>query len=139
MALPTLVYDGDCGICTKAVGFVERHLVPPTAPARRRTVIVAWQDADLAVLRLTQGECEEALQWVDVDGGISSGHRAVGRLLLRAGRWWRPLGHLALLPPTSWLAALVYRWVAANRYRLPGGTPACALPAHLRPGATAPR
>ena len=26
------------------------------------------------------------------------------------------------------LAGIVYRWVARNRHRLPGGTPACSLP-----------
>jgi predicted DCC family thiol-disulfide oxidoreductase YuxK len=32
-----------------------------------------------------------------------------------------------VLPPFSWLAEGVYRVVAANRQRLPGGTPACRL------------
>ena len=27
----------------------------------------------------------------------------------------------------------IYRWVAANRHRLPGGTPACSMPASERP------
>ena len=39
----------------------------------------------------------------------------------------RGLGTLALVRPTSYVADLVYSWVAANRQRLPGGTPACAL------------
>jgi len=32
-----------------------------------------------------------------------------------------------MLPGISWLAAKAYRLVANNRYRLPGGTPACAV------------
>ena len=35
-------------------------------------------------------------------------------------------GALPFVPPTSWVAEGVYRVVAANRMRLPGGTPACA-------------
>ena len=54
---------------------------------------------------------------------------AVARVLLRS-RWpWRPLGALMLVPPISWLAEAVYRIISANRYRLPGATPACAVPA----------
>ena len=30
--------------------------------------------------------------------------------------------------PTERIARSVYRWVSQNRTRLPGGTPACALP-----------
>jgi predicted DCC family thiol-disulfide oxidoreductase YuxK len=39
------------------------------------------------------------------------------------------------LVPLRWLAHLVYRVVGNNWGRLPGGTPACALPAGQRPGA----
>jgi predicted DCC family thiol-disulfide oxidoreductase YuxK len=31
-------------------------------------------------------------------------------------------------PPVRWLAAGVYRLIANNRQRMPGGTAACALP-----------
>jgi len=65
-----------------------------------------------------------------------------GDLLAASGRQWRPLAFLARTPPFSWIASLAYRWIARNRHRLPGGTPACSMPPHLRPGAgsdTAPR
>jgi hypothetical protein len=49
-------------------------------------------------------------------------------VLLRS-RWpWRPFGALLLVPPFSWIGAGLYRLIAANRHRLPGGTPACAVP-----------
>jgi len=38
-----------------------------------------------------------------------------------------------LVPPISWLAALAYHVISVNRYRLPGGTPACAVPAQVPP------
>ncbi len=132
---PVLVYDGDCGICTKCVGFVERHLTAELD-------IVAFQHADLDSLGLTVKECEEAVQWVEPDGRVTSAHIAVGDLLRATGLRWRPLAFLAQTPPFSWVASVVYKWIARNRDRLPGGTPACAMPAHLRPGAasaTAPR
>jgi predicted DCC family thiol-disulfide oxidoreductase YuxK len=117
----TLVFDGDCGFCTRCVALVPRS-------ARRTTVVVPYQRADMAALGLTAAECAEAVQWVADDGSRARGHAAIGRLLQTGGPAWRIVGTALLVPPVSWLAALVYRLVAANRMRLPGGTPACALP-----------
>ncbi len=128
---PVLVYDGDCGICTKCVSFVDKHL-------SRNIDIVAWQHADLPALRLSQAECEEAVQWVAPDGAVSSAHIAIGDLLKDSGALWWPLGVLMQTPPFKWVASVIYKWIAKNRDRLPGGTPACAMPAHLRPGAARP-
>lgn len=122
MTTPTLVFDGECGFCTSAVGWIPRlHLSAP--------LVVPWQRADLPALGLTPEQCEQALQWVAADGTTSSGAAAVARLLISSGGLWRPLGALMLLPPLSLVAQRVYRLVADNRSRLPGGTPACALPA----------
>jgi predicted DCC family thiol-disulfide oxidoreductase YuxK len=117
----TLVFDGDCGFCTRCVALVPRS-------ARRTTRVVPYQRADLVALGLTAAECAEAVQWVADDGSRASGHAAIGHLLRSGGGLWGLLGALLLVPPVSWLAAGVYRLVAANRMRLPGGTPACALP-----------
>lgn len=127
---PVLVYDGDCGICTRCVSFVEDHLCGD------KIDIVAWQHADLAALKLSQAECEEAVQWVSTQGQVRSAHLAVADLLRYSGGLWRILGLLITLPVIRSIAAVLYRWIAAHRDRLPGGTPACAMPAHLRPGAT---
>ena len=127
--MTTLVYDGDCGFCTSAVRLIARLRL-------RAGTIVPWQEADLPALGLTRAETEHELQWVADDGRSSGGHEAVARLLLASGPLWRPPGALLLVPPVSWLAAWVYRTVAANRGRLPGGTPACALPPADRPRAS---
>ena len=64
-----------------------------------------------------------------VAGQLSSGHLAGSALLrMQPSFGWRFAGHLIATPPVSWVASLVYDWVAANRHRLPGGTPACAMP-----------
>lgn len=124
----TLVYDGDCAFCTRSVAAIGRlHLASPR--------IVAWQHADLPALRLTREQCERELQWVRPDGRVDGGAQAVAQLLLTSGGLWLLLGLLVRLPPGRWAAAGVYRLVAANRHRLPGGTPACALPPAERPGA----
>ncbi|WP_330185843.1 DUF393 domain-containing protein [Nocardia sp. NBC_01503] len=62
------------------------------------------------------------------DSSRASGARAGALLLRRAAQPWRAVGAIMLNPPISWLAAALYRLVAKNRHRLPGGTPACAFP-----------
>ena len=86
------------------------------------------QRLDLPSLGLTQAECDEALQWVAADGRVSSGQDAVARMMLASRLWARPLGAALLLPGVNALAGVVYRWVARNRHRFPGGTPACEMP-----------
>ncbi|WP_404383855.1 DUF393 domain-containing protein [Knoellia locipacati] len=129
MARPVLVYDGDCGICTKLSRLVTTRLrARPTDFA-----VTAYQDADLATLGLTEEQCDAALQWVGADGRISSAEDAVARALLSSRMPLRPLGALLRVPGMHSLAGVVYRWVARNRHRLPGGTPACSMPAAQRP------
>jgi predicted DCC family thiol-disulfide oxidoreductase YuxK len=113
-----LVYDGDCGFCTSCVHVLER--IDPDAE------IVAWQFADLDELGLTEEQAADALQWVQIDGAIRSGHEAIAAVLNTAGWIWKISGRVVLLPGISWIAAKAYRLVAGNRYRLPGSTPTCA-------------
>jgi predicted DCC family thiol-disulfide oxidoreductase YuxK len=121
-----LVYDGDCGFCTTCARFLER--IGPDAE------IVAWQLTDLAELGVTEEQAADAVQWVGADGSVRSGHEAIAVVLSSAGRIWRIAGRLIVLPGVSWLAARAYRLTADNRYRLPGGTPACARPPAGGPG-----
>lgn len=117
--MPSLVFDGDCAFCTSCVRALER--IGP------RAAIVPWQRADLPALGLSEQQAAAAVQWVGDDGDVRSGHEAIAAALLSASGIWRPLGRLLLAPGVSWLAARAYRLIAANRHRLPGGTPACAL------------
>lgn len=121
MGRPTFVYDGDCGFCTACARFVERR-VPTDAR------ILPWQVTDLAALGLRAEECAEAVQWVGAGGRRAAGPDAIAWLLAGSTRPWRALGRLLRLPAVRALAWPVYRWVARNRHRLPGGTPACARP-----------
>lgn len=124
---PVLLYDGDCAVCTRLAGFVDRRLRP-------RATVAPYQEADLAPMGLTPQRCDQALQWVDATGRTSSAQNAVARLLLASRPWARPIGAVLLLPGANWLAGLAYRWVAANRSRLPGGTATCQLPSAASEG-----
>ncbi|WP_067574843.1 thiol-disulfide oxidoreductase DCC family protein [Nocardia acidivorans] len=120
-ARPPVVFDGDCAFCTTSVNFIRDRIKPDVDFA-------AWQRLDLPALGLTREQTENAVQWID-GGTRASGARAGALLLRRADPPWRALGTLMLIQPISWLAAAAYHLVANNRHRLPGGTPACALPA----------
>ncbi|WP_327111655.1 DUF393 domain-containing protein [Streptomyces sp. NBC_01341] len=124
---PVLIYDGDCAFCTSSVVFAERHVRP-------RCEITPWQFADLESLGVTQGRAEYELLWTTPTGSVHGGAQAVAKLLLSAGGAWSVLGALLTLPPVRWLAHGVYRLVADHRDRMPGGTPACAVPAAQRQG-----
>lgn len=118
---PVLVYDGDCAFCTSAVRFAERWLRP-------RCTATPWQFADLARLGVTPRRAEREVLWVTPAGAVHGGAQAVAKLLLSASGGWPLVGALLTLPPVRWMAHGLYRLIARNRHRLPGGTAACALP-----------
>ncbi len=131
---PVLVFDGDCAFCTTCVRVAERYLRQTLASGGWDAV--AYQFADLAELDARAGgrgevSAERAgreVLWVTPGGRVYGGAQAVARLLMRSGGAPAYLGGLLALAPVRPVAELAYRWVAANRHRLPGGTPACALP-----------
>jgi predicted DCC family thiol-disulfide oxidoreductase YuxK len=121
---PTLVYDADCGFCTTAARFTRRWV-----DRRGRYDVRPWQELDLPAVGLSPQDCDEAAQFVTADGSIRSGHRAIASAATHGAPAWRPFGYLLLAPGVSRVAACAYAWVADHRYRLPGGTEACARPA----------
>jgi predicted DCC family thiol-disulfide oxidoreductase YuxK len=119
---PILVFDGDCAFCTRSARFLERWVVRGGS-----TCVAPWQRLDLDRLGLTADQCMAAVQWVGEDGQVAQGHAAIAATLRAGHRVWRPVGALLVAPGCSWLASRLYAWVAAHRYALPGGTPACRV------------
>ena len=117
-----MIFDGDCGFCTASVNVIRRWIRPDAD-------IEPWQRTDLAQFGLTEQECTVAVQFVDPQGSVTSGSRAVMAMLRTASLPWPVLGAIGDAPGIAWVADRTYRWIAANRFRLPGSTPACALPA----------
>jgi len=58
---------------------------------------------------------------------ILSAHKAVARVCKDAGGLITVVGWLMSMPVVSSMAGVVYRWVARNRQKMPGGTAACAI------------
>lgn len=125
MTQAVLVFDGDCGFCTWSAARIQRW-------AAGALDVEPWQRADLTALGLTEAQCSAAVQFVDADG-VASGGAAVARALLRCREPWRTAGRVLALPWLRPVAERGYVMVAANRHRLPGATPACALHGDERP------
>ena len=116
-----VIFDGDCAFCSSCARFLARRV-------KAHIAVQPWQQTDLASLGLNAAQCSEALQCVDLGRNETlSGHRAVARALEASRFPWSIFGRLIGFAPLSPLGALIYRLVANNRHRLPGGTPACKV------------
>lgn len=140
MAGGVLLFDGDCGFCSTSARFTRRWI-----DRKHRFDIEPFQtfsSAQLAAWGLDAQRCGESLHFVAGPTGHAPGPHprayagaAAMAATLRAGApGWRPAGMLLAAPGISGLAERAYRWVAAHRYRLPGGTPACAVDPAARTG-----
>jgi predicted DCC family thiol-disulfide oxidoreductase YuxK len=119
--MPTLLYDGDCSFCTSSARWLERH-----APSN--AIVQPWQHADLERIGVSEQACRDAVQWVD-ENQRSSGPVAFADYALTSTAGWRAIGRVVGSRPGLLVGWPVYRWVSRHRDRLPGGTPACQLPA----------
>lgn len=115
-----LLYDGTCNLCLRSVETLKRLRLPDTLE------MMPLQQADLALLSARLGTpllAEELLAQMHLlnlsDGQVYRGADAVVRALRLAPRFgW--LERAYRLPGLRPAAGLLYRWIAANRYRLFG-------------------
>ena len=123
--VPWLIFDGDCAFCTSSAQWLAGKLHRPLGPNAR---LVPWQFTDLAALGTTAQRAQREVLWVTTNGTIHGGAAAFADWLKFRGGGYAIPGHLMSLPIVRSLAAAVYRVIAKNRHRMPGGSPACALP-----------
>lgn len=121
--LGILVFDGDCGFCTRAARWVERRW---PAGAARAVPSQRFSDAELRDLGLTRSDVAEQVWWVE-PGAPLGGAGAVARALRTTSGGWRLVGRAMELPPLAPLGPPIYRFVARNRHLLPGSTEACKV------------
>jgi predicted DCC family thiol-disulfide oxidoreductase YuxK len=114
-----LIYEGDCGFCNRCVRFISRRM-----PSRAE--LKPWQRVDLDAYGIPRSRARHEVLWVGTDGRVDGGAQAIARLLLDCGGIWALLGGLIRVPPLRWVAHGLYRLVANNRDRMPGGGPTCA-------------
>ncbi|HKS47153.1 MAG TPA: DCC1-like thiol-disulfide oxidoreductase family protein [Amycolatopsis sp.] len=118
--LPLLIFDGDCGFCTRSVLYLFRH-------ARPRAEAIRFQQLDLGCWGLTESRARYEVLWVDTDESVLGGARALFRLLRTGRPSWAATGRVLDTIPLRWLAHAAYRLIADNRHKLPGGTDSCAI------------
>ena len=123
--VPWLIFDGDCAFCTSSAHWLAARLDRPRGPNARLT---PWQFTDLAALGTTVERAQREALWVGTDGTIHGGAAAFAEWLKFRGGPYAVAGSVIDLPGIRALAAAVYRVIAKSRHRMPGGTPACALP-----------
>ncbi len=124
--MPVLIYDGDCGVCSRVAAWAEAHLRPGMSAVPSRSVA----DAELTRLGLCRDDVDTAVYWVDGNGRTWRGNLAAARLLQQIGGRWAVPGHLMALPPLRWVGRGVYPVLARYRHRLPGSSAECeAAPA----------
>ena len=110
-AAATLIYDGDCEFCRRCAEAVRRRL-------GSKVEVLAYQEADLAVVGLTAGQAEDAAWWISESGERFGGHRCAAKALIEFEGAWRLLGRMLEWPVISQVAGGVYRLVSRNRHRL---------------------
>ena len=124
--MPWLIFDGDCAFCTSSAQWLALRLRRARGPNAR---LVPWQFAGSSPRSGQPRSVPSArLSWVAMDGGIHGGAAAFAKWLEFRGGAYRVAGRLMDLPFVRKQAAAVYRLIAKNRHRMPGGSPACALP-----------
>ena len=110
----TVVYDGNCGVCSRIVAGLEKW------DRRGELEILPSQTPGLAARFpwISERAFVDAMQVVRVrDGKTWAGAAAVEQLLdiLPRGRW---LAWIFRIPFARGLADRFYRWFARNRYQL---------------------
>ncbi|MFC5994589.1 DCC1-like thiol-disulfide oxidoreductase family protein [Pseudonocardia hispaniensis] len=113
----TLVFDGDCGFCMRALGWLrvlDRDSRITTVPAQR-------PDAPTLV-DATAEQCRASVRWKGADGSTAAGAEAANAALSVALGTDLPM---RLYRRTQNLQETCYEWISRNRGQLPGLTPWC--------------
>lgn len=117
-AVGRLVFDGECGFCTRCVAWLRR------LDAQGKVDVQPYQAAGVpASIGASVEECRDAVQWLGPDGVRRSGADAVNAVLSVLVGTALPS---AVYRASPGLQERAYRWVADHRGRFPGTTPHCA-------------
>ena len=109
----TLIYDGDCAMCNRAVAWVRRR-------AREGAIEYLPCQSSVRAERfpdMPQSACLEAMQFVAPDGAVLSGERAFPLLLMMLPGW-RWLGLVLAAPPARGVSPFLYHFIARRRYAI---------------------
>jgi len=105
---PTMLYDGDCGVCRAAVDRWREA-------TGDRIEYAPYQEAAARFPQIDERQFRRAVHLVEADGRVSRGAEAVFRAMALCGRKRWLLWLYEHLPPARFASDKAYRWYAANR------------------------
>ena len=117
MAPPHLVlFDGDCGVCTKAATFAGKHT------ANQGFIYKPYQQIDEQHLKSKYGisyeDCSSHLRLISPNLSIQTGAEAVNKIALHIPQVAPLVGLLYLFPFMLAVEAIVYELIAKNRAKI---------------------
>ena len=108
-----LIYDGGCPICGNTVVWIKEHelkdafeMLPCQSEERKRR----YPFMEVAT-------CMQAMQLVLPDGTVLAGEKALPEIVKRLKRY-HAAAALFLVPGSTAVARVFYRWFAERRYRI---------------------
>ncbi len=102
-----LLYDADCGFCTRSAGWLRRLRVRCDVLPQRPALLTAW--------RIDAARARREVPFISPAGHVVWGASAIAASL-RTGPWWvRWVGWLISAPGLAWVARFIYQWVARHR------------------------
>jgi predicted DCC family thiol-disulfide oxidoreductase YuxK len=116
----TLLYDGNCRMCTGQAQMVARY----DDDQRLELLDINSDTARQRFPQISPRAARAALHLAAPDGSLYRGPEAVRQTLMLLPML-SPLGALLYLPGMMVLAHPVYNWVARNRYLFGGTTETC--------------
>jgi predicted DCC family thiol-disulfide oxidoreductase YuxK len=114
-----LIYDGDCGFCTRTAAWLRRRL-----PSGFQ-VEASQNMPNLEELGLDRKQVHEAAYWIDPDGTAHRGHRAILRAVTASRGAFGSMAGIMKVWPFDPIAAGVYSVIARHRHLLSGRTDHC--------------
>jgi predicted DCC family thiol-disulfide oxidoreductase YuxK len=123
MADMLLIFDGTCGVCSRAADWLSTRNEPS-----RLLALPNQTPGLLKATGLTRGEVDRAVWLTDQQGNRFSGAAAVNRALAQCKRGpWALVSRLYAIRGVQQIEDIVYAWIAIHRGRLAilGAVPAC--------------
>lgn len=125
----TVIYDGQCRVCTTLVGWLKRTRAGDRLEARPNQTPGVTE-----TFGLTRTQVDQEVWAIGPDGRRWAGAAAANRILSELGGPWKALAALYRVRPIRWVEDRFYHWFSARRYRFGCAGDHCALPgSHEQP------
>jgi predicted DCC family thiol-disulfide oxidoreductase YuxK len=110
---PVLIYDGNCPICRKTIGWIGENSRPETFE------FLTCQSEAIGERfpAIDRERCMQAMQLVLPDGTVLPAEQALPEIFRRMQKY-RAVANLFRLPGAAPFSGAFYRWFADHRYEI---------------------